>query len=380
MFTEEFPSSDAIRVLYAVGAYTLEYAKSIDKAEVFCDAHFLRSKAMEEIRKLRFQITHIVKTVLVDSNVYPSVTHLTLDPRMKPPCETDMITLRQVLLSGYSDHVCRLDVQASRRFPQYGSKNALPVYTSMWSEHVDVLQIHPSSTLFRNRPAPEWIVFDEIIGREERMSADNQVMALRGAASQDLLGHSLAPTQTNEPRKFWLKGVTMISDKWLFSLGSPNFVSQGQLLDQPCPTYDLSTDSIKGWVTPHYGPKLWPLPPCETALDMEPSIVWFGACLLQGQIPLDQHKSSLFHLVLVSLVIFPNVASLEIKTIYSHQGLFSQSTTRTLSVTPSKRKQGGIYISTAFNLARTTWLLVGRLLEMDWDRYPRPIKKALAVW
>ncbi|KNE73417.1 hypothetical protein AMAG_17532 [Allomyces macrogynus ATCC 38327] len=80
-------------LLNLVGAF--EYAGGSTK---FCQTHLLRPKAMLEIRALRRQLTAMVQ------NVNPKL-HVTMNPRMQPPNETQTILLRQLLLAGFVDQL-----------------------------------------------------------------------------------------------------------------------------------------------------------------------------------------------------------------------------------------------------------------------------------
>lgn len=320
MFSGEFATSDAIRILNAIGAYTLEYSKSSTRADKFCEGNFIRTKAMEEIRRLRQQLTHIVKSAVLSSgdegttatSNFPSVIKLSMDPSIAPPSKKDLALIRQIMLSGYPDHVCRLDIDVARRFPALagiGGKNAMPVYQSMWSEQHEVLQIHPSSAIHRTRPAPEWIVFQDIVGKEERLSADNT--SLVATRNKEVTGITLlgAPlnkkpastlqtyAQQQKPtKKLWLKGVTIVSEKWLYPLGSRMFVNQGKMLEQPEPKYDYKKDEVLVFVLPHYGPKLWDLNPTEIALANNATspnkFMWFAKLLVEGKVRLTSNNNN----------------------------------------------------------------------------------------
>lgn len=83
-------------LLRAVGAFEYEGG-----SEKFCESAGLRAKAMNEIRKLRKQLTLEVN-VLVEGN-----SQVSLDPQMKPPTDEAATVLRQILLSGLPDRIAR---------------------------------------------------------------------------------------------------------------------------------------------------------------------------------------------------------------------------------------------------------------------------------
>ncbi|KAJ3077503.1 ATP-dependent RNA helicase dhx37 [Quaeritorhiza haematococci] len=265
MFSGKEPTSDAIRLLGAIGAYVSERLRRLNtptptSLDAFCDRLFIRSKAMEEITKLRSQLTRLIQTTLgsspSNSELYPAVQDLErLDPMMRPPTPKELTILRQILLSGYPDHVAVLDdafvVQGKGGKGKVRAAN--PVYRSMWFNEDVGLRIHPSSCLFRARPAPAWVVYDELVGKEERIAADNSaILSLRGekvstdgAAAKTLL---------------WMKGITSITPSWIPTIAPPSLCIPGKLLETPEPRYDNSTDAVVGFHKPRYGPKRWDLP------------------------------------------------------------------------------------------------------------------------
>ncbi|GAW05713.1 P-loop containing nucleoside triphosphate hydrolase protein [Lentinula edodes] len=107
-------TSDIFRVLSIVGAY--EYAGG---GAQFCAEHFVQPKAMEEIHKLRAQISNIVQTNFlgIDTGFVPN---------LNPPS----------------------DLQVGVAYKALGIAE-------------DVF-IHPSSVLFKNTP-PEYLIFNEVV-------------------------------------------------------------------------------------------------------------------------------------------------------------------------------------------------------------------------
>ena len=71
-------ASDVFKMLSVVGAY--EYAGARPS---FCDDNFVRAKAMEEIHKLRMQISRIVQST------YPGID-AGFVPKLQPPSETQV--------------------------------------------------------------------------------------------------------------------------------------------------------------------------------------------------------------------------------------------------------------------------------------------------
>ncbi|KAI7902923.1 P-loop containing nucleoside triphosphate hydrolase protein [Cokeromyces recurvatus] len=213
------PSSDILKLLNVVGAY--EYAGATLK---FCQDNFLRPKAMEEIRKLRRQLTN-----LVCSN-FPEVD-VCLDPKMPPPTATQLKVLKQVLTAGFIDSVAiRQDVletgggQGSKRY-----KNARNVpYRLLW--HDEDAFVHPNSILYGQEP-PEMLVYSELF--------------------------------KSQGGKMWMKGVTAVEPKWIAKIGK-DLCSFGRPLEFPLPKFiGDKKDRKLVYVVPSFGPKSWPLPPIQ---------------------------------------------------------------------------------------------------------------------
>ncbi|KAJ7505327.1 P-loop containing nucleoside triphosphate hydrolase protein [Mycena galericulata] len=158
-------TSDVFRILSVVGAY--EFAGGGHK---FCAEHFVRPKAMEEIHKLRAQISNITAGFI---------------PKLMPPNELQLKVLRQLLAAGFIDQVAvrkdRIE-QTSSAGVKYSTSKGVPYKALGVAEDVF---IHPSSVLANAAP-PEYVVFSELI-RTSRV---------------------------------WIKGVTVINPAWLASLAN----------------------------------------------------------------------------------------------------------------------------------------------------------------
>lgn len=280
MLSGDNPSSDGIRILNCIGGYL--YACSTGKGSEFCKEHFVREKIVMEMCKLRLQLISIVKKACSDQKGVNRLDVSFLDP----PGVNVLVLLRQIMFTGFPDHVARLDEDVSTRVPAFGSKkNSDPVYQSMWSKPNEVLVIHAESSMKRVRPPPKWIIFEESVGRSQVMTADNSDVMGRGA-TMNLLGQQIGHSDSSDQyQKLSLKGVTAISANWMVKLGSRPFLRMGRVLPQPEPRYVVERDLTVGFATPHYGPKLWDLDICEIDLkDGTPiSCAAFAFSLLQGK-------------------------------------------------------------------------------------------------
>ncbi|KAI9285729.1 P-loop containing nucleoside triphosphate hydrolase protein [Umbelopsis sp. AD052] len=210
------PTSDIIKLLNVVGAY--EYAGA---TQSFCETNFVRPKAMEEIRKLRRQLTNLVVANCDGVDV-------SIDPKMQPPSTLQLKVLRQILTAGFIDSIAvRKDYIESggSEGSKFKSTRGVP-YRVMWSDE-DVF-IHPSSVLY-HQPAPLFVAYNEQF----------------------------------KSSKVWLKGVTKVEPKWLAKIGKA-MCTYGKPLEFPVAKFMNEKKTVKkSWVVPSFGPKGWPLPPVE---------------------------------------------------------------------------------------------------------------------
>ncbi|KAJ7675833.1 P-loop containing nucleoside triphosphate hydrolase protein [Mycena polygramma] len=196
-------TSDVFRILSVVGAY--EFAGG---GHQFCAQHFVRPKAMEEIHKLRAQISNIVQANFPGADAG-------FVPKLMPPSDLQLKALRQLLAAGFIDQVAvRKDrIEAASAGVKYMTSKGVPYKALGVSEDVF---IHPSSVLANTAP-PEYVVFSELI----------------------------------RTTRVWIKGVTVINPAWLSSLAN------GSLCTFSKPTKNAQGDLI---VIPRFGNDNWELP------------------------------------------------------------------------------------------------------------------------
>ncbi|KAI8912419.1 putative ATP-dependent RNA helicase [Gorgonomyces haynaldii] len=240
--------SDMLALLKAVGAYQAEQKRNRDLV-VFCKKHFLRPKAMQETVMLMQQLFSILDVK---------------ERQLLPPSKEDQKRLKQIILTGYPDHVARLDPTKK------SGKLGLPIYQTMLGDPSDEFVIHASSSLYRERPAPAWIVYDSV------------------EAKQETIGITETIETHGNPNKKFLKNVTAIEPLWL-GRQQTNFLSRGRILEQPEPEYAVEKDQIVGYYYPTYGPKFWDLGLSLLPLPFEDAVTWFLVHLLRGNIPLDKN-------------------------------------------------------------------------------------------
>ncbi|KAI0670084.1 P-loop containing nucleoside triphosphate hydrolase protein [Trametes maxima] len=203
-------SSDVLRILSVVGAY--EYAGGGHK---FCEEHFVRPKAMEEIHKLRAQISNIVQTNFPD-------VQTGFEANLKPPSALQLKVLRQLIAAGFIDQIAvRKDIaqkgssssSGASAGTQYTTARGVPYQALGIAEDV---YVHPASVL-AGRPPPEYVVFLEVV----------------------------------RTARVYVKGLTAVNGAWLAPLG------------RALCTYSKPVKNKDGqaMVVPHFGPQGWELPP-----------------------------------------------------------------------------------------------------------------------
>ncbi|KAF9013392.1 P-loop containing nucleoside triphosphate hydrolase protein [Cyathus striatus] len=196
--------SDMFKILSVVGAYS--YAGGGQK---FCTDHFVRPKAMEEIHKLRAQISNIVQVN------FPS-TDAGFSPNLKPPTELQLKVIRQLLTAGFIDQVAVRKELVDRDHAtgvKYATAKGVAYKAIGVSEDV---YIHPSSVVANSTP-PDYVVYHEIV----------------------------------RTGRAYLKGVTVVNPSWLSSLGKPSL----------CTFYKpLKNNAGTLMVIPKFGPEGWELP------------------------------------------------------------------------------------------------------------------------
>ena len=218
--------SDAFRLLSVVGAYAHEAAQGA--ASAFCQSHFVRRKAMEEIHQLRAQLGQIMLANL--SGISDAEERRLLDPSLAPPSAVQCKVLRQLLAAIYIDRVAvRADVvgapEAENTPAARGSKLASTRHVPYVALGVQgPVYIHMSSTFF-HRPPPEWVVFGEL----------HQSTPKYAAAEED---EAPAP-------KVWLKMLTRINPAWLPKLGRTLCTFSQPTEAQPSATLGKLATSIR---------------------------------------------------------------------------------------------------------------------------------------
>lgn len=243
---------DPMVLLKAVGA--AEYSHSQGKLQQFCDDNGLRMKAVQEIRKLRVQLTN-------DINLNVPNLELAVDPKMEPPTDLQAKMLRQILLSGLGDQVARKIPDDELKLKE--QKHKLK-YAYQIPEMEEPVHMHSCSILKKKQP--EWVVFQEVY-----------------------------ETRNGDATKMFVRGITAIEPEWLLKF-APGLCNFGKPLEDPEPRYDADEDKIYCHVKATFGRSGWPLPVAEIEMPVSlDKYRHFAKFLLKGEVcdKLEQFNKNL---------------------------------------------------------------------------------------
>ena len=232
---------DPMVLLKAVGA--AEFSHSQGKLQEFCDENGLRMKAVQEIRKLRIQLTN-------DINLNVPNLELTVNPKMEPPTDQQAKMLRQILLSGLGDQVARKIPDEELKLKEQRHKLK---YAYQIPEMEEPVHMHSCSILKKKQP--EWVVYQEVY-----------------------------ETRNGDDTKMFVRGITAIEPDWLLKY-APGLCNFGKTLDEPEPRYEPDEDKIYCHVKATFGRSGWPLPISE--VEMPESLDkyrHFARFLLNGEV------------------------------------------------------------------------------------------------
>ena len=184
--------SDSLRLLSAVCAFDhVPEAKKL----LFLNDHFLRAKVMEEIQKLRKQITHIVHANAKKDTIAHTEQK---GAKLGIPSKQQVSALKQIIASGFIDQVAvRTDtIDADFKLSKKSSIISVPysvtVPLSQFGDEVDPhVYIHPNSILASSGlTPPEYLVFQSL--NKGSNQKENQTTKLRLKPLVDISGKQLA--------------------------------------------------------------------------------------------------------------------------------------------------------------------------------------------
>lgn len=204
---------DALKLLSVVCAY--EYEK---RPAEFCDRNFVRLRGMQEIHKLRQQITNIIKVNC------PGVMG-SFESKIVPPTTLQVKAIKQIVATGFIDQVAiRADLVPNSTFKlgQTSSKKVTDVpYMTLFasstiyqpqnsSNSQDIaVYIHPTSILASQSSYPEYLVYSEL---KKSMSATGKV---RMRPLTSVTGSQLAALAKNTPLVTYSKPLDHVPPKVL---------------------------------------------------------------------------------------------------------------------------------------------------------------------
>ncbi|XP_024370812.1 ATP-dependent RNA helicase DEAH13 isoform X2 [Physcomitrium patens] len=264
-------NSDALSVVNALWAY-----EKAENREQFCEINYLHGKTMQEMSKLRQQLSQLVLQYSLDAGAHVKEQHglkdepgLTKDyllecekawhlkDQLKLNVNQEMV-IQQAICAGWSDRVAhRLSARELALIPEEDGKRKAVRYQACAVE--ETVFLHPASALAKE--APEFVVYNEIIS-------------------------------TGRP---YMWGVTAVKANWLVSHATPLCTFSKPVADPP-PWYDPSLDTVMCWVLPTFGPHRWELPPHPIPLNNSKARASvFAAALLEGKV-IPSFRSLLPHL------------------------------------------------------------------------------------
>lgn len=192
LFSRLDEKSDALRLLSAVCAF--DHVPQ-SKKQRFLEDHFLRSKLMEEIQKLRKQINHIVQANAKKDTIAQKEQK---EAKLGVPSKQQISALKQIITSGFIDQVAirtdaidadyKLSKKASITSVPYSVVNPVAQYGDNVDPHV---YIHPSSLLASiGLTPPQYIVYQTV--NKGSNQKEDRLNKLRMKPLVDISGKQLA--------------------------------------------------------------------------------------------------------------------------------------------------------------------------------------------
>lgn len=218
------PDSDVLSLLRAAGAYAYTGGSG-----VFCRENHLHEKTMQNMLKLRQQLTRIVNSLYFNGDEEEGIS---LSPKMPPPDEEAQVALRQIVAAGFLDNVAK---RAPAGTVTEGSKiERNCAYLAASGAVNEAVYIHPHSCVFSPDPSrlPAFVVFQHI----QRTS------------------------------RAYLKTVTAVEPGWLAAVGKMTpLCTFSPPLTEPAPFFDADRDEVRCYARPLFGVHQWALPPMAIA-------------------------------------------------------------------------------------------------------------------
>lgn len=193
LFSKLDSASDALKILSAVCAF--DHVPSKRKAQFLAD-HFLRPKVMEEIQKLRKQVSFIVKSHVNTDTIAAGNASGGEQVKLGVPSKIQIAAIKQIIASGFIDQVAvRSDtIDADVSITKRTAVISVPYSTLSHDFGEDVeshVYIHPGSVLASSGSSPpQYLVFQSL--NKSSNVKDGKLAKLRMKTLVDISGKQLA--------------------------------------------------------------------------------------------------------------------------------------------------------------------------------------------
>ncbi|KAG7380675.1 ATP-dependent RNA helicase dhx37 [Phytophthora pseudosyringae] len=245
--------SDVLSLLRAAGAYAYTGGSS-----QFCKDNHLHEKTMQNMLKLRQQLTRIVNKLYRGEEGFAAIE---LKPKMPPPDLETQIVLRQIVAAGFLDQVAKRVPAGTITEGTKIERNC--AYVAATGNVKEPVYIHPHSSVFTPNPSklPQFVVYQHIM----------------------------------RTSRAYMKMVTAIEPEWLAGIGKNTpLCKYAPPLAEPAPFYHPELDEVQCYAKAQYGIHQWTLPAMRIAYpDQDASVSkdglggkyrWFAKFLLDGQV------------------------------------------------------------------------------------------------
>ncbi|KAF4128928.1 Oligonucleotide/oligosaccharide-binding (OB)-fold [Phytophthora infestans] len=241
--------SDVLSLLRAAGAYAYTGGSG-----QFCKDNHLHEKTMQNMLKLRQQLTRIVNKLYAEDTVE-------LKPKMPPPDLDTQAVLRQIVAAGFLDQVAKRVPAGTITEGTKIERNC--AYIAATGQVKEPVYIHPHSSVFTPNPSklPQFVVYQHIM----------------------------------RTTRAYMKMVTAIEPEWLAGIGKNTpLCKYAPPLAEPAPFYHRELDEVQCYAKAQYGIHQWALPamripyPDQLTSDSKDGLGgkyrWFAKFLLDGQV------------------------------------------------------------------------------------------------
>ncbi|KAF8427303.1 P-loop containing nucleoside triphosphate hydrolase protein [Tirmania nivea] len=173
IFTNLDSQTDILVLLSAVCAFEYEYStKGPSIAEAWCQKHFIRYKGMIETRRLRKQLSDIVKANCPSAVPTPNKPLV-----LNPPTTIQIKAIKQIIAAGFIDQIAiRADLlpvtttgtteplPPVKKYTSTTKIPYIPLHPHSTTDPTAYAYIHPTSTLSQTHPtsAPKFVIYSTL--------------------------------------------------------------------------------------------------------------------------------------------------------------------------------------------------------------------------